>query len=146
MTLFEAAGGAPAMLALATDFHARCLADPVLEHPFSHHLNPEHVQRLAHYWGEVFGGPPVFSTTCGGHSGMLGVHANQGAEGDLGNRFVACFDAAAASIGLPTDVRAAMGRYIRWATAEVLTYSPADAVVPAGRPMPRWDFAGLTTP
>jgi hemoglobin len=70
MSVYEAAGGAPAMLALAADFHARCLADPVLAHPFSHTGNPEHVRRLADYWGEVFGGPPVYSATHGGHSAI----------------------------------------------------------------------------
>ena len=35
-TLFEFAGGEPAFLALATAHHARCLADPELNHPFSH--------------------------------------------------------------------------------------------------------------
>ena len=59
--IFEYAGGAPAFHALAADFHARCLADPVLEHPFSHTSNPEHVQWLADYWGEVFGGPAVYT-------------------------------------------------------------------------------------
>jgi len=145
MSLYEAAGGAPAMLALATDFHARCLADPQLEHPFSHQGNPEHVQRLADYWGEVFGGPPVYSQSYGGHSGMLGIHANQGAEEELGDRFVACFVAALDGAHLPADpeLRAALGGYIRWATDEVMTYSPADARVPAAVEMPRWDFDGL---
>jgi hemoglobin len=147
MSLYEAAGGAAAMVALAADFHARCLADPILEHPFSHTTNPEHVQRLADYWGEVFGGPPLFSTRYGGHSAMLSLHANQGAEPGLGDRFVACFDAAMDGAALPADprLRAALGAYIRWATDEVLEYSPAGAVVPAGRPMPRWDWDGLVT-
>ncbi|WP_433717331.1 group II truncated hemoglobin [Actinoplanes sp. CA-051413] len=145
MSLYEAAGGAPAMLALATDFHARCLADPQLEHPFSHQGNPEHVQRLADYWGEVFGGPPVYSESYGGHSGMLGIHANQGAEAELGDRFVACFVAALDGAHLPADpeLRAALSGYIRWATDEVMTYSPAGARVPAALATPRWDFDGL---
>jgi hemoglobin len=145
MSLYEAAGGAPAMLALAADFHARCLADPVLEHPFSHTGNPEHVQRLADYWGEVFGGPPTFSGHYGGHQAMLRLHARQGAEDDLGTRFVACFDAALDGAGLPDDpaLREAMRAYIRWATDEVMTYSPKDAVLPTPAPMPRWDLDGL---
>src|SRR3954469_18110078 len=92
-SIYDALGGARALRALAADFHARCVADPVLEHPFSHTSNPEHVQRLADYWGEVFGGPALYSGAYGGHSGMLGVHANQGAEDDLGTRFVEVFDA-----------------------------------------------------
>jgi hemoglobin len=144
MSLYEAAGGAPAMLALAADFHARCLADPVLEHPFSHTGNPEHVQRLADYWGEVFGGPPVFSASYGGHEAMLRLHAGQGAEDDLGDRFVACFEAAMDGAGLPGDprLRTALSAYIRWATGEVMGYSPRASVVPAGAPMPHWDWDG----
>src|ERR1700712_5220225 len=91
VSIFEAAGGAEAFRALAADFHARCLADPVLEHPFSHTGNPEHVQRLADYWGEVLGGPAVFTEQCGGESAALTLHAGQGADDDLGERFAACF-------------------------------------------------------
>ena len=60
-TVYEFAGGAPAFLALAEDFHARCLADEDLEHPFSNTADPHHVEHLAEYWGEVFGGPQVYS-------------------------------------------------------------------------------------
>jgi hemoglobin len=145
-SIYEYAGGAPAFLALATDFHARCLADPVLEHPFSHTGgNPEHVQRLADYWGEVFGGPPMYSRSFGGHSAMLSVHANQGAGSDLGDRFVVCFADALDGAGLSADpeLRAAMSAYIRWATDEVMSYSPLDAKVPPDLPTPRWDWDGL---
>ena len=56
VSIYEAAGGELAFLALAAAHHARCLADPVLEHPFSHGVSPDHVERLASYWAEVFGG------------------------------------------------------------------------------------------
>jgi len=132
------------MLALAADFHARCLADPVLEHPFSHTGNPEHVQRLADYWGEVLGGPPIFSANCGGHDAMIAMHAQTGADDDLGDRFVACFVAALSGARLPEDaeLRAALTAYIRWATDEVMGYSPPGAQVPTGLPMPHWDWDG----
>jgi hemoglobin len=143
MSLYEAAGGAPAILALAGDFHARCLADPELEHPFSHTGDPDHVQHLADYWGEVWGGPPIFSERHGGHLAMLRLHANQGAHDDLGDRFVACFEAAARDTIEDPGARAAMAAYIRWATDEVMTYSPAGAVVPPVAVMPRWDLTGL---
>ena len=144
-TIFEYAGGAPAFRALAADFHARCLADPVLEHPFSRTSNPEHVRFLADYWGEVFGGPPVYSERHGGHSAMLAVHAHQGMHPELGARFVACFVAAADGARLPDDpdLRAALRSYMEWATDEVLSYGPKDAVVPAGLPVPHWDWNGL---
>ncbi|MDP9135102.1 MAG: hypothetical protein M3N56_09790 [Actinomycetota bacterium] len=52
-TLFEFAGGEPGFLALAAAHHARCLADPELNHPFSHpDQHPQHVERLAAYSAE----------------------------------------------------------------------------------------------
>ena len=84
VSIYEAAGGDAAFLALAAAHHARCLADPVLEHPFSHGVHAEHVERLAAYWAEVLGGPPRFSSQWGGHGAVLGMHAGQGMTPDLG--------------------------------------------------------------
>jgi hemoglobin len=145
-TLFEHAGGEQAFLALATAHHARCLADPELNHPFSHpNQHPQHVERLASYWAEVLGGPPTYSTHCGGtHSGVLHMHSGNGDLTDLGNRFVACFDAAMDDASLPADpeFRTAMHDYMRWAVDEVLEYRTPAIPVPDGRPMPRWGWDG----
>jgi hemoglobin len=142
-TLFEAAGGAPAMLALAADFHARCLADPLLEHPFSHLNNPDHVQRLADYWGEVLGGPPVFSDRFGGHAAMLRIHAGQCDEDPFSPRFVEVFDEAVAHT-LPGDpaLRTALHDYMRRATAEVAAVFPHATTVPGALEMPHWSWTG----
>ncbi len=148
-TLFEFAGGEPAFLALARAHHARCLADPVLSHPFSHPgQHPEHVERLAAYWAEVLGGPPTFSQRCGDQSAVLYLHSGTGAEADLGRRFVDCFVAAADDAGLPADpeFRAALRGYMRWAVDDVLSYAPQGAQVPAGAPMPHWSWDGLQDP
>lgn len=144
-SIFVFAGGEPAFLALAAAHHERCLADPVLNHPFSHPGHPQHVARLASYWAEVFGGPPLYSQSCGGHSAMLGIHAGQGAEDDLGGRFVRCFVQAADDAGLPedTDFRTALRSYMQWAVREVLSYSPHDSQVASGLPVPRWSWDGL---
>jgi hemoglobin len=145
-TLFEFAGGEPAFLALATAHHARCLADPELNHPFSHpDRHPRHVERLAAYWAEVMGGPPAYSQSCGHQTGVLQMHAGNGDMSDLGERFLRCFDLAADDAGLPADpdFRAALHDYMRWAVDDVLTYSPEGTVVAAGAAMPRWGWDGL---
>jgi hemoglobin len=144
-SIFEFAGGEPAFLALATAHHERCLRDPVLNHPFSHPGHPEHVQRLGLYWAEVFGGPPSYSQSCGGHSAMLEIHARQGAETDLGERFLRAFVAAADDAGLPDDpeFRSSLRAYMEWAVGEVLAYSPRGSMVPASLPVPRWSWDGL---
>jgi hemoglobin len=143
-SLFAFAGGEPGFLALATAHHARCLADPELNHPFSHpDQHPHHVERLAAYWAEVLGGPPRFSQECGDQSAVQRMHAGNGDMGDLGERFVACFVAAADDAGLPADpdFRAALRAYM--GGRDVLAYSPIDAVVPRGLPMPRRSGDGL---
>jgi hemoglobin len=145
-TLFEYAGGTDAFLALSYAMHERCLADPELNHPFSHPgQHPQHVARLAAYWAEALGGPPRFSQECGDHSAVLRMHAHNGDISDLGRRFVACFVAAADDAGLPTDpaFRDALRTYMEWAVADVLVYSPVDAEVPTGAPMPHWSWDGL---
>jgi len=145
-TLYEFAGGEAAFLALARAHHARCLADPELNHPFSHPgQHPQHVERLGAYWAEVLGGPPLYSQSCGSQFDILRMHAGNGDMGDLGERFVRCFEVALDDAGLPTDptFRAALCAYMRWAVDDVLAYSPTDAIVPRDPVMPHWGWDGL---
>jgi hemoglobin len=146
-SMFDFAGGDQAFLALAAAHHERCLQDPDLNHPFSHGVNPEHVERLAHYWAEVFGGPARYTESHGGHSAMLEIHARQGAGDDFGPRFVACFMQAADDAGLPDDpeFRARLRSYMEWATEEVLSYAPSDSKVAADLPVPHWSWNGLSS-
>jgi hemoglobin len=142
-SIFAYAGGAPAFRALATDFHARCVVDPHLEHPFSRMSDPHHVDHLAEYWGEVLGGPPTYSQQRIGHSGMLDIHARNGMEPSLIEAFVRCFDQAVEA-QLPPDpaLRSTLHDYMVWATAEVLRYDPPDSVVPKDLPTPHWTWSG----
>ncbi|MEV7626407.1 oxidoreductase [Actinoplanes sp. NPDC089786] len=145
-SIFEYAGGAAAFRALAADFHARCVVDPELEHPFSHTTDPHHVDHLAEYWGEVLGGPPVYSAERIGHSGMLDIHARNGMQPPLVAAFVRCFDEAVVA-QLPADpsLRQTLHDYMVWATTEVMRYDAKDSVVPSALPMPRWDWSGPAT-
>jgi len=145
VTLFEFAGGESAFLALARAHHARCVADPELNHPFSHPgQHPRHVERLAAYWGEVLGGPPRYSQECGDHSMVLDMHAGNGDMSDLGRRFVDCFVLAMDDAGLPDDpeFRAAMRDYMRSAVDDVALSHPERDAVPTDLPMPHWSWDG----
>jgi len=145
VSLYEHAGGGPALLALATAHHARCLADPELNHPFSHPGgDPKHVERLAAYWAEVLGGPDAFSRTCSDQSAVLHLHAGNGDMSDLGRRFVDCFVGAMDDAGLPEDAefRAAMRAYMEWAVADVLAHDDP-STIPSQAGLPHWSWDGL---
>jgi hemoglobin len=60
-TIYEVAGGRQAFLDLAHAWHARCLADPIVSHAFSHGYHPQHSERLGAYWAEALGGPPDYT-------------------------------------------------------------------------------------
>ena len=148
-SLFTYAGGEPAFRALAAAHHARCLADPELNHPFSHPgQHPQHVERLAAYWAEVMGGPPRYSQECGEQSSLLVMHSGNGPMDDLGRRFVECFVLAADDAGLPDDpeFRTALRDYMVWAVSDVLGYAPVGSTVPPGIAMPHWSWDGRQPP
>jgi len=144
-TLYEFAGGEKAFGPFAAALHARCLADPVLNHPFSHpDQHPQHVQRLAAYLAEAMGGPPVYSTEGGDQTGLVLLHSGNGDMSDLGTRFADCFMLAADDAGWPADpeFRTAIRGYIEWAISEVALSHPDDTDVPPGLPLPRWSWGG----
>lgn len=144
-SIFEAVGGEAGVRRLAAEHHRRCLADPLLEHPFSRGMRPDHVERLGAYWAEVFGGPPRYSELYGGEPAMMGIHTGHGMDAEIGRRFVECFVAAQDAAGVPGDaeLRGALRAYMEWAVQEVLSrQAPGDAADP-GSTVPRWDWEGL---
>jgi hemoglobin len=146
-SIYEFAGGQTAFAALAAAHHQLCLDDPVLNHPFSHPGHPQHLERLAGYWGEVFGGPPAYTQAAGGHTAMLYLHSSTGADRDLGDRFVRCFVQAADDAGLPADpeFRAALVGYLEWGTRIAMHNSQPGADVVRQAPVPHWDW-GVAPP
>ncbi len=145
-TLYDFAGGEQAFAVFTAALHARCLADPELNHPFSHPgQHPEHVQRLAAYLAETMGGPSSYSGECGDQSGVVLLHADCGDMSDLGRRFADCFMLAADDASWPDDpaFRAALRAFIEWAVGEVALSHPRDTDVPPDLPMPHWSWDGL---
>ena len=144
-TIFEAAGGEQAMLELATAWHHRCLEDPVVSHAFSHPGgHPQHLERLAAYWGESLGGPAAYSEAMGDHSYVLWMHSGTGERDDMDARAQRCFALALDDAGFPDDaeLRATLKAWFSWATAAMSAYPASADDVPKGLPMPRWSWDG----
>jgi hemoglobin len=144
-TVFEAAGGGQAFLDLAGAWHRRCLQDPVVSHAFSHPgQHPQHVERLAAYWAEALGGPPLYSDTMGDHSHVLRMHSGKGEHEDMDRRAQRCFALALDDAGLPNEepLRSTLKNWFRWATTAMSAYPRSADEVPGALSLPRWSWDG----
>jgi hemoglobin len=148
-SVFEAAGGIDGMLSLAEAWHRRVMADEVVSHAFSHGFRRDHTERLAAYWVEALGGPPLYSGRYGDESAVVRVHSGNGRHHDMDERAIACFDDALTDVGLDGDdrLRQVLHDYFAWATMTTMDRYP-DSVddVPAGLALARWSWDGLVGP
>jgi len=143
-TIYEAAGGRQAFIALAHAWHARCLADPIVSHAFSHGYHPQHSERLAAYWAEALGGPAEYTRSMGDESGVVRMHSGHGEHLEMDERAQVCFAQAIEDAGLPAEplLRAALTAYFRWATAAMSAHPQSAEQVPACLVLPRWSWDG----
>ena len=146
-SIYEAAGGSQAFVDLAHAWHARCLADPVVSHAFSHGYHPQHSERLAAYWAEALGGPPEYTDSMGDQSFVVHLHSGKGEHEDMDQRAQNCFSQALDDAGLPDDprLRDALTAYFRWATGEMAAYPQSADDVPDGLALSRWSWEGPLT-
>ena len=73
-TLFEWAGGFPALTAMTRIFYGRHVPEDPLLAPLFANMKPDHPERVAAWLGEVFGGPPAYSEQYGGYPRMVSQH------------------------------------------------------------------------
>ncbi|MEV7138700.1 antibiotic biosynthesis monooxygenase [Streptomyces tauricus] len=140
-TLYAWAGGAEAFTRLTEVFYDKVLKDDVLA-PVFEGLAAEHAEHVASWFGEVFGGPPVYSETQGGHGHMVAKHLGKGITETQRRRWVNLVQDAADEAGLPADAefRSAFVAYAEWGTRLAVYFSGPDAVAPAEQAVPRWTW------
>ncbi len=145
-SVFEAAGGLDGLRRLAHAWHERVMADEVVSHAFSHGFHPDHTERLAAYWAEALGGPPLYSARLGDETRVVRMHSGNGPHEDMDRRAIACFDQALTDVGLSPGGALAqvLHDYFAWATTTTMScyHASADGV-PAGLAIPRWSWDGL---
>lgn len=142
-TIFEHLGGAEALHRLADAQYRRCLTDPVLTPVFGTQGRPGHVEHLAAWLGEVFGGPDVYTRELGGHGALLRHHANLRITEEQRRRFVEVFLEAADEAGLPNDeqFRRRFREYLEWGTQIAKDISQPGADLTTHEPVPRWGWS-----
>lgn len=144
-TVYEAAGAADGLLALARAWHARVMADDVVSHAFSHGYHPAHTERLAAYWAEALGGPAMYSTAYGDETSVVRMHSGNGPHEEMDRRAIACFDQALSDVGLDGDdrLRRVLHDYFTWATMTTMSrYHRSADEVPDGLRIPHWSWDG----
>jgi truncated hemoglobin YjbI len=143
-TIYEAMGGPDAVRSLAEAWHSRCLADPVLAHPFEDGVHPQHTERLAAYWAEQLGGPTSYTESFARYSDVVRQHTGNGPHPQMDGRGVAAFTLSLDDANIPADpeLRFQLIAWFTWATA-VLNHGWSTASeVPDDLPMPAWGWDG----
>ncbi len=141
-TMFEWAGGTPALTRMTRIFYEKYVPqDPMLA-PLFADMSADHPQRVAAWLGEVFGGPPAYSERYGGYPRMLSQHVGKRITEDWRGRWVRLLLQAAQEAGLPNDpeFRSAFQSYLEWGSRLAVENSQTNSSPPKRMPMPRWDW------
>jgi len=140
-SLFEWAGGLPALERLTARFYERVHTHPLLRDVFAH-MDAHHPQFVAAFVAEVFGGPARYSAERGGHPHMIRQHVARHLTEPQRQAWMALLLDTADEVGLPTDpeFRSALVAYLEWGSRVAVINSHPDATPEADLPMPRWGW------
>ncbi len=142
-TLFEWAGDMTTFENLFSKFYEKVLKDPLLGAVFAN-MSKEHVQHVAHFVAEVFGGEKLYSTQDGGsHSQMIGKHIGKMLTEEKRQRWIQLLLETADEIGLKSDpeFRSAFVGYLEWGTRlAVINSNLTENPMEAEQPMPKWGW------
>jgi hemoglobin len=145
-SVYDAAGGSDGLRRLADAWHARVMADEIVSHAFGHGFRPDHNERLAAYWAEALGGPPLYSDSFGDETSVVRIHSGNGAHEEMDRRAIDCFDQALQDVGLASTepLYQVLHDYFAWATTTTMArYHDSADDVPTGLTIPRWSWSGL---
>jgi truncated hemoglobin YjbI len=147
-TLFEWAGGAPALLRMTRIFYGKYVPEDPLLAPIFADMAPDHPERVAAWLGETFGGPKAYTETYGGYDRMVSRHLGRALREEQRARWVQLLCKAADDAGLPTDPewRAAFVSYLEWGSRIAVENSQPEAHPPEHMPVPRWWWVCDATP
>lgn len=141
-TLYEWAGGLPALRRMIDAFYNRVEQEEMFNPLFPGGVTEEHRDQVTAWWAEVFGGPKRYTEELGGYQNMLAHHRNLGITTEQRRAFVSLMSVAADDAELPSDpeFRSALLAYLEWGTRLALENSQPDAVPFEEAPLPRWGW------
>ncbi|MGW6918419.1 group II truncated hemoglobin [Kitasatospora sp. NPDC054939] len=144
-SLYEAVGGIEVLRRLGNTFYEAVLADPVLAPVFAD-FTRTHIEHVAVWLAEVFGGPARFTEELGGHQALLRAHLGLAITEEQRGRWVELMTAAVEK-ELPDDalLRRRALEYFEWGTriAKDVSAGPVGQDLGEPGPTPRWGWDGL---
>jgi CDGSH-type Zn-finger protein/truncated hemoglobin YjbI len=147
-TLFEWAGGFPALLRMTHIFYSKYVPQDPIVGPLFARMSPDHPERVAAWLTEVFGGPDFYSKRYGGYSRMISEHVGKCITEEQRARWVQMLCQSADDAKLPNDpeFRAAFVAYLEWGSRIGKENSQQNALPPPNMPVPRWWWVCNATP
>lgn len=123
-------------------FYDRVEQDELLSPFFPGGVNEDHRRHVAAWWGEVFGGPALYSEELGGYERMLSKHLNLSITEQQRFRFTSLMRVAADDASMPDDpeFRSALVAYLEWGTRIALGNSQVGAALMEHAPIPKWGW------
>jgi hemoglobin len=144
-TLYDAIGGIDALRRLSGTFYDGVLADPLLSPVFAN-FTRTHVEHVAVWLAEIFGGPARFTAELGGHQALLRAHLGLSISEEQRNRWMELMTAAVDK-ELPEEelLRRQVLEYFDWGTriARDVSAGPVGEDLGDPAPTPRWGWDGL---
>jgi truncated hemoglobin YjbI len=141
-TIFEWAGGLPALTRMTRIFYEKYVPADELLAPVFANMSADHPERVAKWLGEVFGGPKCYSEQFGGYARMVSEHLGKCLTEEMRSRWVKLLLESAREAHLPNDpeFRAAFQSYIEWGSRLAVENSQLESRPPLHMPMPHWDW------
>jgi hemoglobin len=143
-SLYQYAGGDEGLHRLVVTFYSSVLADPLIG-PLFGGGKPEHVDHLAAFTAESFGGPDRFSREVG-FSHLIDVHRGIHITEEQRRRFVKLYVAALDVAAMPSDprFREAVLEHVEFGSQVAMQNSNAtnDSELYPLYEVPRWTWPG----
>lgn len=142
-TLYAWAGGNEALENLTRVFYEKVARDPTLHAVFKN-MDANHSKHVAHFIGEVFLGPKLYTENDkGSHARMVGHHLGKMLTEEQRRRWMQLLLETADEVGLASDpeFRSALVGYLEWGSRlAVINSNAQENPVKEGEPMPKWGW------
>lgn len=146
-TLSTWLGGAPRLRQVVETFY-RSATDDALLGPLFRKLGAEHVEHVARFIDEVFGGPTLYSEHHRGHAEMVRHHVGKHLSEAQRKRWLELWLQSADECGVPDDpeFRSALVSYLEWGSRLAVLNSRLDETPEVSSAMPRWGWGEVKGP